>query len=44
MGAGSGFVIIGAIIMTAAPNIGGFIAGRAFVGAGQGLNLPSGPI
>ncbi len=41
---GSLFVVVGAFVMSFTPSIGGFIAGRVLVGAGQGLNLPSGPI
>ena len=41
---GSALVIIAGFVMTFAPNIGCFIAGRGIAGAGQGLGMPIGPI
>lgn len=41
---GSFIVIVGALIMSFAPTIGGFIAGRFLVGAGLGLSTPAGPV
>lgn len=44
LGSGSGLVIVAAILMSLAPNIGAFIGARAISGAGQGLAMPIGTI
>lgn len=42
---GCAFVILSSIISTCTPcAIGGFVAGRALTGIGQGLALPAGPV
>jgi MFS family permease len=42
---GCTFIIISSLISTFTPRvIGGFIAGRALTGVGQGLALPAGPV
>lgn len=44
IGTGAGLVIVAAFVMTFAPNMATFIAGRTIAGAGQGVAMPAGTI